>query len=89
MNRVVGLQNVFAAVVQVAVAEEETESSGGQIVLVIFFDGVADEGDAGAVLLAVPPCAIGSNALDESLVDFGVGEGFGACRRSIRSGRRR
>ena len=37
---VVALQNVFACIVQVAVAEQKAEAAELQIVLVILFDGV-------------------------------------------------
>ena len=77
VHGVVGLEDIFAAVGEVAVAEEKAEASGGEIVLVIFLDGVADEGDAGAVLLAMPPRAVRAHAFGEGLIDFGVGEGFG------------
>ena len=77
VHGVVRLEDVFAAVVEVAVAEEESEASGGEIVLVILLDGVADEGDAGAVLLAMPPGAVRADAFGERLIDFGVGEGLG------------
>ena len=77
VDGVVGLEDVFAAVVESAVAEQKAEAAVREIVLVILLDGVGDEGDAGAVLLAMPPCAVRADAFGESLVDFGVGEGFG------------
>ena len=73
---VVGLENILAAIVELAVTEEESKTARGEIFLVVFLDGVGDEGDAGAVLLAMPPRAIGADALREGLVDFGVGERF-------------
>ena len=43
----------------------------------ILLDGVRDECEAGAVLFAMPPGAVGAESLGESLIDFGVREGFG------------
>ena len=77
VNGVVRLDDVFASVVKVAVAEEKTEAAIGEIGLMILLDGVGDEGDASTVLFAMPPCAGGTKAFGEGLVDFGVGEGFG------------
>ena len=74
---VVGLHDIFAAVVETAVAEQEAEAAIGEVGLVILLDCVGDESDAGAVLLAMPPGAVCAESLGESLIDFRVGEGFG------------
>jgi len=55
VDGVVSFENIFAAVGEVAVAEEESEAAGGEIVLVVFRDAVADEGHTGAILFAMPP----------------------------------
>ena len=60
-----------------AVAEKESEASGSEIVLVILLDGIADECDAGPVLFAMPPAAVGADSFHESLIHFGIGKGFG------------
>src|SRR5580700_589176 len=62
-----------------AVPQQKTEASGVEIVLMIFLDGVADECHSGAILLAVPPRAVGSNAFGECLLDFGVSKRLGAA----------
>ncbi len=54
---VVALENVFAGVVQVAVAQEEAEAAELQIILMIFLDGVRDEGQAELVVRARPRAA--------------------------------
>jgi hypothetical protein len=54
---VVALENVFAGVVQLAVAQQEAEAAKLQIVLVIFFYGVGDEGEAELVEGARPRSA--------------------------------
>ena len=77
MERVVGLDDVFPAIVQMAIAEQKAETSGGEIVLVILLDGVRDQGDAGAILRAMPPGPAGAQAHDECLVDLRVRERFG------------
>jgi hypothetical protein len=74
MRRIVGLENVFAAVVQMAIAEEETQSTIGQIILMVFLDSVGEESDAGAILLAMPLGAADSYAFDPSRIDLCVGE---------------
>src|SRR5258708_28252366 len=43
----------------------------------VFADCIADESDAGTVLLSMPPSAACTEASGESLIDFGIGEGFG------------
>jgi hypothetical protein len=43
---------------------------------VIFFDGITHEGNAGAILVSVPPCTVCSQPLGEGLLNLGVGEGF-------------
>src|SRR5216684_1284730 len=77
MNRVIGLDDIFAAVVQVPIAEEEAEAAIGEVGLVISADCVGDECDASAILLAAPPCTICAQSSGESLIDFRVCEGFG------------
>src|SRR5579872_969117 len=79
MERVVGFQDIFSAVVEMTVAEQETEASRGKIVLVILLDGVGNERQARAVLLAMPPGAVGADSLIEGLINFRIGEGFGAA----------
>ena len=46
MQVVIALKDVLAAVVQVAVAEEKAQAAQPQVRLMIFFDGVGDEGNA-------------------------------------------
>ncbi len=73
---VVALQNVFAGVVQFAVAEEKAEAAELQVVLMIFFDGVGDEGQAELVVGARPRAAGVVAAERDGLVDLGVGVGL-------------
>src|ERR1035437_8894850 len=77
VRRVVGLKNIFAAIIQLAIAQQESQAARREIVLVIFLDGVGHERDAGAILLAMPPCALGSHALRKGLVYLRVGERLG------------
>ena len=77
VDGVVGLKNIFAAVVQLAVAEQKSQAAGREIILVIFLDGIGDEGDAGAILFAMPPGAVRSHAFGEGLIHFRIGERFG------------
>jgi hypothetical protein len=43
---VVGLEDVFASIVEIAVAQQEAQAAESQIVLVIALNGVGDEGRA-------------------------------------------
>src|SRR5271166_1568305 len=74
---VVGLQNIFAAVVQLAVAEEKTEAAIGEVGLVVLLDGVRYKSDSCAILLTMPPGAVRAQSAIYGLIDFGVSEGFG------------
>ncbi len=89
VHGVIGFQDIFAAVVEAAVAEKKSEAACREIILVILLDGIADEGEAGAILFAMPPSAVRAHSFGESLIHFRVGEGFGLCRCPSRSGRRR
>ena len=63
-------------VVQVAVAEQEAEAAELQILLVVFLDGVGDEGHA-ELVVGPRPAAAGVVAAElEGLIDLGVGEGL-------------
>ncbi len=73
---VVALEDVFAGVVQVAVAQQKAQAAIAQIVLVIALDGVRDEGDAELVVGARAGVAGVVAAEGDSLVDLGVGEGL-------------
>src|ERR1035437_6845879 len=77
VNGVIGLEDVFAAVVEVAVAEEESEAAAVEVVLVILLDRIPHEAHAGATLLALPPRAARSHTFRERLIHFRIGEGFG------------
>src|SRR5579872_1949983 len=77
MHRVERFEYILAAVGEISVAEQEAESSGGEIVLVIFLDGVAHECYASAVLGAMPQRAFRSHSFRNSLIVFRVNEGFG------------
>src|SRR5260370_693868 len=74
---VVRLDDILAAIVQFAIAENEAKAAIGEVGLVIFANCVGDECDSSAVLLAMPPYAMRPQSSGEGLIDFGVGEGFG------------
>jgi hypothetical protein len=57
-----------------AVAQQESQATVGQVGLMVLLDGVGDESEAGAVLFAMPPRAVGADSLDKGLIDFSVGE---------------
>src|ERR1700751_207437 len=59
---VIGLDDVFPTVIQMAIAEQEAETSSSQVVLVILLDSIRDESDAGAILRAMPPGPAGAHA---------------------------
>src|ERR1700733_11941252 len=54
MEGVVAHDNIFTAVGKVAVAKEEAEAAVFQVILVVFFDGIAGEGGAEFVGAAMP-----------------------------------
>ena len=45
VERVVGFEDVFAGVVEVAISEEEAFAAKREVLLVVVLDGVRDEGD--------------------------------------------
>ena len=53
MRGVVGLDNIFATVIQTAVSEKKAQASVGEIKLMIFADGVRDDRYARAILVPV------------------------------------
>jgi hypothetical protein len=73
---VVAFDDVFAAVVEVAVAEQEAEAAEFQILLVVGLDGVGDDGEADLVDGAMPAGSGVVGAEFDGLVHFGVGEGL-------------
>src|SRR5215472_14461117 len=74
VHRVKRLENIFASVGEMSVAEQESKPSRSEIVLMIFLDGVGHKRHAGAVLLAVPPRAARNQPLVEGLIDFRIRE---------------
>src|SRR5208337_1472311 len=72
--RVIRFDDVLPAVVQPSIAQQETEAAIGQVYLVILLDPVRDEGNAGAVLLAMPFCAVHPYAPGEGRINFSVGK---------------
>src|SRR5260370_14477483 len=73
---VVGFDDIFAAVVEAAVAEKKAEASEGQILLVVARDSIGDERQAGAIDFAAPSFAAGAHAEQGGCVDFGIRRGF-------------
>ena len=78
---VVALEDVFARVVEVAIAEQEAKAAKLEILLVVALDGIRDEGDANLVVGAVRQAeeAVAQRVVaaeGDGLVDFGVGEGL-------------
>ena len=57
-----------------SIAQQKPQPSRRKIVLMIFLDRVRHEGHPRPVLFAMPPRAIGPNALIESLIHFRIGE---------------
>ena len=53
MSVVVALEDVFAGVVEVAVAEQEAFAAESEVGLVVALDGVGDEGQAELIVRAV------------------------------------
>jgi hypothetical protein len=73
---VIGFEDSFAPVVQVAVAEKELESAMLQVELVVGGDSVRNEDDARLVVSPPPQGAIQTDAGLDGLVDFRVRIGF-------------
>jgi hypothetical protein len=74
VDSVVGLDDIFAAVIQFAVAEEEAQAAIGEVNLVLPGNCVGDAGDAGAILFPAPPRAIRAQPSGKCLIDFGISE---------------
>ncbi len=73
---IVGFDDIFAAIVEAAIAEQEAESAIGEVILVVLLDSIGDECDASAVLFAMPPGTVGAESFGESLIVFRVSKGF-------------
>src|SRR5216683_1092311 len=67
--RVIRFDDVLPPVVQLSIAQEETIPAVCQIDLVILLDAVRHEGNAGAVLLAMPLRAIHPDTLVEGRIN--------------------
>src|ERR1700728_1112204 len=79
MRGVEALKYFFGAVGEPAVAEQESQSAHGQILLVRGHDAVGDKNDAGAVILPAPGLAGGESAQLDGAIALGVGERFVAA----------
>src|SRR6202007_1601527 len=73
---VIGLEDVFPAIIEPAVTEEEAQSAVSKIDLVVLGDGIGHERDSCAIEAAMPPWTLSLQTSDESLVDFGISERF-------------
>ena len=51
---VVRLQNVFSRVIQIAISQQKTQAAIAQVILVVLFDRISDEGDSHFILFAMP-----------------------------------
>src|SRR5579863_6610474 len=76
MPGVVALDDVFAAVVELAVSEKKAEAAEREVVLVVALDGVRNDGKSDFVLRPMPAVAGIVTAEFHGLVHFGIREGF-------------
>src|SRR6266851_385930 len=76
---VVGFDDIFAGIVEAAVAEKKAEAAEGQILLVVARDSSGYERKARAIECAVPSFAAGAEAEQGGCVDLGIVEGFVAA----------
>ncbi len=77
MGVVVALDDIFAAVIQGAVAQQKSQTSQREIVLVVGGDAIRNKNRANFVLLrdaSAVSCQVGADL--DGLVDFGVGVGL-------------
>jgi hypothetical protein len=54
VSGVIGFDDILPPILQSAIAKEEAFSAVREIDLMVFLDAVRDEGNAGAILLAMP-----------------------------------
>src|SRR5215467_13971149 len=73
MHVVVSFENGLAAVVEIPVTDQKTESAQPQVFLVVFLDRIGDKHRAKLVELAAPAVARKIAAQLNRLVDFCVG----------------
>src|SRR6516164_8017161 len=73
---IIGFHDVFAAITERAVTEQEAESSVGKINLMIFRDVIGNDGHACAVVSAMPQRTVGAQASGKGLINFRVGKGL-------------
>src|SRR5580658_5939692 len=76
MERVIGFDDIFAAIVQAAVAQQKSFAAQREIFLVFARDSVGNEDDASAVPLALPKRAFQGGTKLIRLIHFRVGVGF-------------
>src|ERR1035438_170857 len=78
MPRVVALDDIFAAIVEFAVAEQKAEAPIFQIILMVALDGVGDNGEAYFVQRAMPAGSGVVSARKDGLLHFCVRECIGS-----------
>jgi len=74
---VIGLDNVFAAVIESTVANDKAVSSLGKAPLVVLGNRIAHNRQTCAVVPAMPRRAVDSEPSSKWPIDFGEGAGFG------------
>src|SRR5713226_9142495 len=79
MQGVIGFDDIFAGIVELAVAEKEANAPEDLLLVLVARDSIGDERQAGAIDFAVPSFAAGAQAEQGGCVDFGIGEGFVAA----------
>src|ERR1700683_190319 len=76
MEGVIGLDDIFAAVIQAAIAEQKSQATECQVFLVVAGDAVRDHGYTRAIEIATPARATCAQPKFKCLVIFRVGIGF-------------
>src|ERR1700758_1298216 len=89
MRGVVALHYVFTPVAERAISEQKSQPAVCQIFLVALGDRICDKRDAGAIVLAMPPCAIRPDPAGERLLYLRVGKRLRLAVIPAKAGKRR
>src|SRR5882757_5736528 len=74
MERVISLDNIFAAVIEAAIAEQKAMTTEREVSLMIARDGIRNKTYAGAIEFSIPSLSVSAGADLHRLVYFRIGK---------------
>src|SRR5712691_9909101 len=74
MERVISLDNIFAAVIETAIAKQKAMAAEREVLVMIARDAIRNKNQTGAIEFSIPPLSVAAGADLRRLIHFRIGK---------------